>query len=781
MFVVNTEDNSIYVTRGDILFFSVQANDNGQTHIFQPGDIVRINVTEKKACENVVLQKDFLVSSATDTVEILLTEKDTKIGETISKAKDYWYEVVLNPETNPQTIIGYDDDGPKIFKLFPEGDGVSESEDEEEITPEDIPFIDDELDVLSDRPVRNKAIAREVVRIDANIKTLNEETTESISTLSGRITSQSSEIAVERARISNIIAHNNDTTGNTEMLDGRVDGSGKVHDSIGEAIRATYDDGVSTAIKPVGFSGIFGTYTSVKKGKTNTVQLTPNNNGPLGVLAWVGTQSGNKYYKVIVDSSVDFDFYVRNDELGTYENNIDVLVLKKENTVIFKPSSDFNVITFKLKENISTEISFSLYNTSESPLILPSQISDKINGFNHNILCSSWLPIVSANTRLSDYDDYISEYEFTPQNAGGTTAMYLEREFEPNTHYRLTIQGLDNTEVKDVLYGTKPSWGVGSYATIQQTKKYNAQTDTTFIDFVITNNDVGAKCLMLRFTVDETVTFKIGMEQISNEYEIGEITSSDSCIAFCGDSLTAQQYYGYISSGSKNKVGFAVGGEWANNIFARTGVNPLYYTSPTIENGTNEIKLSESNLFAQGMGNINPVTIAGIKGNLSVSNGKYYFTPSETIESVIVYKPLVIPYQATLNIDAYVYWIGTNGMSSVTTDTILNQWKKVLSVYPNALIVGLTKDYDSTLKQMVSTLDKKGEEELGSRYIAIHDWIVKNGLAYCGLSATDEDTAAININQIPPSLLADNVHFNEYGKRCVAHLVEERLKLFKII
>jgi hypothetical protein len=182
MFAVNTEDNSIYVTRGDILFFSVQANDNGTAHIFQPGDIVRMNVTEKKACENVVLQKDFPIATATDTVEIILTEKDTKIGETISKAKDYWYEVVLNPETNPQTIIGYDDDGPKIFKLFPEGDGVAEGEDEEVITPEDIPFIDDELDVLSDRPVRNKAIARAVERLNGAIQSNKENANKEIAT-----------------------------------------------------------------------------------------------------------------------------------------------------------------------------------------------------------------------------------------------------------------------------------------------------------------------------------------------------------------------------------------------------------------------------------------------------------------------------------------------------------------------------------------------------------------------------------------------------------------------
>lgn len=120
MFKVN-EDLSIYATRGDVVFFGVSADDYGETYIFKPGDIVRISIFEKKGCHCVLLQKDFTVDEATDTVDITLTKQDTKIGETISKPKDYWYEIELNPDTFPQTIIGYDEDGAKIFRLFPEG------------------------------------------------------------------------------------------------------------------------------------------------------------------------------------------------------------------------------------------------------------------------------------------------------------------------------------------------------------------------------------------------------------------------------------------------------------------------------------------------------------------------------------------------------------------------------------------------------------------------------------------------------------------------------------
>ena len=120
MFRVN-EDNSIYVTRGDSGGFFVTATIEGSAYTFRSGDVVRLKVFGKKDCETVVLQKDVTVEADNTQVEIWLTGEETKIGEVISKPTDYWYEVELNPDTKPQTIIGYDEDGAKVFKLFPEG------------------------------------------------------------------------------------------------------------------------------------------------------------------------------------------------------------------------------------------------------------------------------------------------------------------------------------------------------------------------------------------------------------------------------------------------------------------------------------------------------------------------------------------------------------------------------------------------------------------------------------------------------------------------------------
>lgn len=125
MLVVN-EDQSIYATRGDALAFDFTATVNGEAYLFRPGEKLRFKVFEKKNCGRVFLQKDFLIEKETDSVALAFYEEEMKIGPEISKPTDYWYEVELNPGNNPQTVIGYDEDGAKILKLFPEGGSVNE-------------------------------------------------------------------------------------------------------------------------------------------------------------------------------------------------------------------------------------------------------------------------------------------------------------------------------------------------------------------------------------------------------------------------------------------------------------------------------------------------------------------------------------------------------------------------------------------------------------------------------------------------------------------------------
>ena len=230
MFVLNG-DLSIYATRGDIVFFSVTAEDDGVPYTFKAGDVVRMKIFGKKDAQSVVLEKDFGVLEDTEEVEIFLDKEDTKIGEVISKPRDYWYEIELNPYDNAQTIIGYDEDGAKVFKLFPEGADIPAYEPK----PEDFPFMDDELDMASTRPVENQAVARAIVKVNASVNAFNSTATNSIKTLTKSVASAREELSTERARIDNLVA--SPTPGASELVDVRVGADGKTHGSAGTAIR----------------------------------------------------------------------------------------------------------------------------------------------------------------------------------------------------------------------------------------------------------------------------------------------------------------------------------------------------------------------------------------------------------------------------------------------------------------------------------------------------------------------------------------------------------------
>lgn len=114
------EGKTIHLTRGDAVTIKISAFNGDSKYTFYTGDVVRLNVFKAKDCGCVELRKDVNVEEECEAVDIALTSEDTTIGEIINKPTKYWYEVTLNPETNEQTIIGYDLDGAKEFILYPE-------------------------------------------------------------------------------------------------------------------------------------------------------------------------------------------------------------------------------------------------------------------------------------------------------------------------------------------------------------------------------------------------------------------------------------------------------------------------------------------------------------------------------------------------------------------------------------------------------------------------------------------------------------------------------------
>lgn len=115
-------DKTICLTRGDVANIVTSAVLQDETPFtFKEGDIVRMQILDKKNYGDIKLRKDITVEEECISVTIKLGKEDTKIGEIINKPVEYHYEIEVNPDGDRQTIVGYDDDGPKIFRLYPEG------------------------------------------------------------------------------------------------------------------------------------------------------------------------------------------------------------------------------------------------------------------------------------------------------------------------------------------------------------------------------------------------------------------------------------------------------------------------------------------------------------------------------------------------------------------------------------------------------------------------------------------------------------------------------------
>lgn len=116
------ENNTIHITRGDAITIEVKAKSGNEYYVFKTSDVIRLNIFKTKDCSDVLFTKDYNVESESASVDISLNSEETAIGELINKPKKYWYELILNPGLNEQTIVGYDMDGPKEIILYPEAE-----------------------------------------------------------------------------------------------------------------------------------------------------------------------------------------------------------------------------------------------------------------------------------------------------------------------------------------------------------------------------------------------------------------------------------------------------------------------------------------------------------------------------------------------------------------------------------------------------------------------------------------------------------------------------------
>lgn len=136
--MIAVEGTTLHVTRGDetketynrLAFeypiYNLETKQE-EKYMFQPDDKIAFVVVPKKGyTREEILRKEYTLrdigyTQPTETVELPLTEEETKKFPLSNKAQTFWYDLILNDTT---TMLGFDDEGAKRIIVYPEAEEV---------------------------------------------------------------------------------------------------------------------------------------------------------------------------------------------------------------------------------------------------------------------------------------------------------------------------------------------------------------------------------------------------------------------------------------------------------------------------------------------------------------------------------------------------------------------------------------------------------------------------------------------------------------------------------
>lgn len=377
-------------------------------------------------------------------------------------------------------------------------------------------------------------------------------------------------------------------------------------------------------------------------------------------------------------------------------------------------------------------------------------------------------------------------------------AYVMQKTVASGEKYRITSQ--THGSVNTLLYAICDSSGK-----VINSSKMNVSPNT----YITTEIEIPSNGVELYLNEFPTQTYPLVVNKIET-INISKINGKETVNCW-GDSLTRgvgvgnsySKAYPYVLYGlldGRKVINCGVGGENTVNIASRQGGLPNIVKPFTIPANASKAEVKLTNIYGGSTGillqggsaldpttdqyvmtaQINPCSINGVEGTLTYENGKYYFSRSENGESVIVSRPtpLITYAMKSMRDNINIIWIGTNG--GFTTSAELIECIEAMIDYMSPvnkkyIVIGI-HHLVSTVTETFETIEKNMAMHFGRHYINERKYMIEYGLSDAGITPTSEDTTAISQGKIPPSLLYDDVHYNDKGYNIIATLASERGK-----
>ncbi len=268
--------------------------------------------------------------------------------------------------------------------------------------------------------------------------------------------------------------------------------------------------------------------------------------------------------------------------------------------------------------------------------------------------------------------------------------------------------------------------------------------------------------------------------------------NSKARIVCWGDSLTegtggdGVTYPNTLEKLSGRKVlNYGVYAETASCIAARQGGNPMHVDEEfTIPADCKPVEVKPVNekgvpemLLVFGEAGINPCSIGGIEGTLSLSeaSGGRVFTRSESGEETVIKVNTPVLFHAMLDKrddDILVIFTGTNDYPDTNSIKDVIAYQRAMLTYADAsqyVVIGMTK---KKAMAQIEDINKILANEYGEHFLDIREYLMKNGLKDAGVEETAQDRIDMENGEIPSSLRTDD---EGHGTSAFYRIIGEQL------